>query len=169
MRNALPLERLFESLVLFSETPIIVTGLALQAPGPIITYVNAAFSRMVGYTPEEMIGLSPRMLQGQATNRRVLAGLAHRLRAGQACSGVIQNYRKSHERYLCQFEIYPVVAGTGECVAFAGFEREVLRRRGRPSSAHPQRFQPLDANQRLPSEGPQDRLIAAPHSGTGAD
>jgi PAS domain S-box-containing protein len=152
LRNALLLERLFEYLAIFAETPIVVTGKTLHSPGPGITYVNAPFCRMAGYSAEEMIGASPRMLQGPASDRRLLAGLARRLHAGHAFAGVVQNYRKNRELYLCQFEIYPVVTATGELAAFAGFEREVVRRRGRPSGGDPQRFRPIEAHQRLPSE-----------------
>jgi PAS domain S-box-containing protein len=44
---------------------IIITDTQLDPPGPKIVYVNPAFTRMTGYTYEETIGKTPRILQGK--------------------------------------------------------------------------------------------------------
>lgn len=38
-------------------------------PGPKIVYANESFSRMTGYTTEEIVGKTPRILQGLGTDR----------------------------------------------------------------------------------------------------
>ena len=49
---------------------ILITSADLDAPGPCIEYVNPAFTRMTGYEANEVVGRSPRLLQGPATDPR---------------------------------------------------------------------------------------------------
>ncbi|HYF52854.1 MAG TPA: PAS domain-containing protein [Salinarimonas sp.] len=130
------LKRLAET----SETAVVVTDAGIVAPGPTILYVNPAFTRMTGYSAEEVVGRSPRMLQGERTSRLVLRQLSRALRAGKPFEGCVTNYRKSGEDYLCQVEIEPLVNASGEIEHFVAFEREVKRRRGRPAKRALSRF-----------------------------
>ena len=49
--------------------------------GPFIRRCNPAFCAMTGYTEEELIGRSPRILQGRDTDREVIDDLVHKIRA----------------------------------------------------------------------------------------
>ncbi len=42
---------------------VLITTTELNPPGPRIVYANEGFYRMTGYTAEEVIGKSPRILQ----------------------------------------------------------------------------------------------------------
>lgn len=66
---------------------ILITELNLEKPGPKIVYVNEGFTRMTGYSKEEAIGKTPRMLQGPKTDRAILDRLKRRLIEGQAFFG----------------------------------------------------------------------------------
>ena len=48
---------------------IVITDAQLSEPGPIILYVNPAFTEMTGYAAQEVVGKSPRFLQGPETDR----------------------------------------------------------------------------------------------------
>ena len=41
------------------EDPVMVTTSALDPPGPTIVFVNAAFCRVSGYAPDEILGKTP--------------------------------------------------------------------------------------------------------------
>jgi PAS domain S-box-containing protein len=70
----------FRQIVERAQDVIIVTEAEpLDEPGPRIVYVNPAFTRLTGYTPEEVIGRSPRFLQNPPT---VDADTLHAIRAG---------------------------------------------------------------------------------------
>jgi PAS domain-containing protein len=57
--------RLLESVVVNANDAIIITDTEpINLPGPCIVYVNEAFTRMTGYQPQEVIGKTPRILQG---------------------------------------------------------------------------------------------------------
>ena len=53
----------------------------IDQPGPCVVYVNDAFTRMTGYTREEVLGKTPRILQGPGTNPETCAFLRRQLAA----------------------------------------------------------------------------------------
>jgi PAS domain-containing protein len=56
--------RLLLSAVQQSKHSIIITTAKLDPPHPKIVFVNPAFVQMTGYTIEEVLGKTPRLLQG---------------------------------------------------------------------------------------------------------
>jgi PAS domain S-box-containing protein len=48
---------------------ILITSAELDEPGPRIEYVNPAFTRMTGYEAAEVLGRTPRLLQGHPPAR----------------------------------------------------------------------------------------------------
>ena len=45
-----------------------------------IVYANKAFKKLTGYDPSEVIGKTPRILQGIGTDKKVIAHLAQSLK-----------------------------------------------------------------------------------------
>ncbi|CAO3433039.1 PAS domain-containing sensor histidine kinase [Azospirillum doebereinerae] len=97
---------------------IIVTDRNLEAPGPIIRYVNPAFTRLTGYRPEEAIGRSPRFLQCPRTDRAVAHGLKDDLlRAGEARATLV-NRRKDGNEYWCSLVVTALLGPDGDADHF---------------------------------------------------
>ncbi len=88
-----------------SDFSVVITTDELDPPGPIIVHVNDAFKRMTGYTREELIGATPRILQGADTNRKVLKRLKSNLQAGDSFEGHTWNYRKDGTPFLVEWTI----------------------------------------------------------------
>ena len=84
---------------------VVITTGELEPPGPAFVYVNDAFIRMTGYTREELMGATPRILQGPDTDPVVLSRLKSNLRAGDSFEGRAWNYRKDGTRYLVEWTI----------------------------------------------------------------
>ncbi len=62
--------RLLESVVVNANDAILITEAEpVDEPGPRILYVNEAFTRMSGHSLEEVMGKTPRILQGPDTDR----------------------------------------------------------------------------------------------------
>ncbi|KQP95427.1 histidine kinase [Methylobacterium sp. Leaf119] len=122
---------------------IVLTDIDLERPGPTILYANPAFARMSGYAAQEVLGNSPRLLQGSGTSREATRMVARALRAEGRFRGVLQNYRKSGEAYLCEIDVRAILDRAGRPEVFIAFEREVVRRRGRPSLDAAGRYRPL--------------------------
>jgi PAS domain S-box-containing protein len=88
---------------------ILVTTPDLDPPGPVITYVNPAFTRLTGYTAAEAIGLSPRILQGPGTSRATRDIVRATLGAGRPVHEKILNFGKSGAPYWLDMHIVPVL------------------------------------------------------------
>jgi len=111
---------------------VVVTDGALAAPGPSILYVNPSFERMTGYDAQELIGRSPRILQGAGTSLAARKTIARALRTLQPHETTLVNYRKCGEAYRCHIQIYPVSDRAGRLIYAIAIEREVKRAPGRP-------------------------------------
>lgn len=88
-----------------SEYAVVITTTELEPPGPTIVHVNAAFRHMTGYAREELIGATPRILQGPETDRTVLDRLKSTLHAGDSFEGCITNYKKDGSPYQVEWTI----------------------------------------------------------------
>ncbi len=115
------------------EIGVLATDAELDRPGPTILYANDAFAQMSGYEVRDVLGRTPRMLQGAGTSREGVRQVQRALRTGGRFVGRLQNYRMTGEPYLCELDIRPIVGLDGRTEAFIAFEREVVRRRGRPA------------------------------------
>ena len=71
---------------------IVVTDKDLEAPGPRILYVNKKWEEITGYSKEEVLGKSPRILQGPNSCRETLGKLKDCLKNGQKFEGTTINY-----------------------------------------------------------------------------
>ena len=97
---------------------VIVTDRALAAPGPVIRYVNRAFTRLTGYRADEVIGRSPRMLHCRRTDKAVSAAIMRDLLDGGAARGTLVNRRGDGSEYLCSMVIAPLIGPNGETEHF---------------------------------------------------
>ncbi|MGH1559744.1 PAS domain-containing protein [Caulobacter segnis] len=114
-----------------SSRAVVVTDGDLTAPGPRILYVNKAFERMSGYDRAELLGRSPRMLQGEKTSLASRRQLARALRKGQRNKIVLVNYRKDGEAYRCEIDVFPILDARSVLVNAVALERELPRAPGR--------------------------------------
>ncbi|WP_139556886.1 ATP-binding protein [Methylotetracoccus oryzae] len=93
-------------------------------------WVNEGFTRMTGYTLEEMRGKTPgSVLQGPGTDRDALEEIRARLRAGQGFRCELLNYHKSGREYWVSIEVQPICDEDGNVVNFMGIESDVTERR----------------------------------------
>ena len=119
----------FKAAVEASGEAIIITSVELDEPGPRIEYANPAFARMTGYPLEEIVGRTPRLLQGPGTDRTVLDGLRAALEAGEATQGEAINYRKDGSAYMVEWLITPVREPDGRISHWVSTQRDVTDRR----------------------------------------
>lgn len=73
---------------------IVVTDKILDPPGPHILYVNKKWEEVTGYSKEEVIGKTPRILQGPKSCRKTLDDLKSSLKNNQKFEGTTVNYAK---------------------------------------------------------------------------
>ncbi len=118
--------KLFEKVINSTSDAIIITDAEpLDEPGPIIKYVNEAFTTMTGYTPEEVIGKSPRILQGPNSNQKELRHLGRRLRQWKPSEITVLNYTKKGEPFWVNFVVSPVADENGWFTHWISIQRDV--------------------------------------------
>ena len=89
-----------------------------------IIYCNAAFERLTGYTAEEMIGKSPKLLQGPSTDRIETERLGRCLLEQGSFTGQAVNYKKNGTPFMMSWRVDPVRIGN-EVVIWLAIQREV--------------------------------------------
>ncbi len=104
---------------------IVITQTRLDPPGPEIVFVNPAFTRMTGYSAEEVLGKSPRILQGPETNRKTLDRLRQNLTEGRPFQGETMNYRKDGSTFVLEWCIIPIEDTTTQTHYFASVQRDI--------------------------------------------
>ncbi|SRR6056297_43523 len=104
---------------------VIVTEAQLEPPGPRIVYANPAFARQTGYPIEELIGQTPRILQGPDTDPVMLQELRRRLDQDLTFEGRTVNYRKDGQPYHVEWNISPVRNPAGETRYYLSVQHDV--------------------------------------------
>ncbi|MCJ2021809.1 PAS domain-containing protein [Methylobacterium sp. E-065] len=121
--------RLLRAAVDATGEAILITTADIDEPGPVIVYANPAFARLSGYDAAEVLGRSPRFLQGEATDRAALAPMRAALTAGEAFQGEALNYRKDGTTYTVEWLITPVRDEEGRLTHWVSAQRDVTGRR----------------------------------------
>ncbi|MES2402158.1 MAG: EAL domain-containing protein [Pseudomonadota bacterium] len=87
---------------------IITEAGPIDSPGPRIVFVNDAFERHTGYSREEALGKTPRILQGKQTQRVQLDRIRTAMKYSQPVRAELINYRKNGQPFWMELEIAPV-------------------------------------------------------------
>ena len=94
-----------------------------------ILYVNAAFERVTGYAPDEVIGGTPRILLGPESDPGEIARIRAALAAGQPVRGELINYRKDGTPFWKELQISPVRDDSGRLTHWIDVQRDITHRK----------------------------------------
>ncbi len=103
----------------------VVTTAQLEPPGPEIVYVNETFERVTGYSPSEILGQTPRVLQGPKTERRTLDEMRRALVDGRPFQGKTTNYRKDGTEYTVEWNVVPILSVDGTPKYYLSIQRDL--------------------------------------------
>ncbi|MCW5613177.1 MAG: PAS domain S-box protein [Rubrivivax sp.] len=163
--------RLLEACVAQLNDVVIVTEAApLDEPGPRIVFVNQAFEQLTGWRAAEVLGRSPRLLQGPATDAAERARIRHALAAGQPVRAELINYTRQREPYWIELGIVPVAVGGAEVTHMVAVQREISARKRSEAELKAARASlaaTLDAVPDLLFEVDDDGVILNCHSPSG--
>ncbi len=88
-----------------------------------IIYNNAAFKKLTGYSAEDVVGKTPRILQGAATDKQVIERLRTALIGGGKFEGRAINYKKDGTPFIMHWRVLPIKRG-GAIKAWIAIQRE---------------------------------------------
>jgi len=97
----------------------------IAEPGPRIVFVNESFERNTGYAAHEVLGRTPRFLQGPKTDRRILREVHEALLRFEPVRREVINYRKDGTEFWVDMDIVPIFGPNGKCTHFAAIERDI--------------------------------------------
>ncbi|MEB3337387.1 MAG: PAS domain S-box protein [Leptolyngbyaceae bacterium] len=121
---------LLQSVVVHANDAVVVTEATPTADlGHKILYVNEAFTQMTGYSAEEAIGQSPRLLQGAKTDPVQMQKIRTALQNWQPIKAELINYRKDGSEFWVELSIVPVTDASGYCTHWISIEREITERK----------------------------------------
>ena len=94
-----------------------------------IVWTNPAFTDMTGYTREEAIGQSPRLLKSGLHNASFYGDLWNTVLSGNIWHGEIVNRRKDDQLYTEEMTITPVRNKNNEIQHFIAIKRDITERK----------------------------------------
>lgn len=99
---------------------ILVTDASVRGK---IIYANKAFKKLTGHDPAEVVGKTPRILQGAGTDKKVISRLATALKTGQKFEGKAINYKKDGTPFIMYWKVQPIKVGR-KIEAWVAIQRE---------------------------------------------
>lgn len=107
-----------------SASTVIITNL-----DGIIEYVNPKFVQLTGYTSEEVIGQTPKILQSGETSDDEYANLWDTLSHGKEWRGEFHNRKKNGDLYWESASISPIRNSEGELTHFLAVKEDITERK----------------------------------------
>ena len=124
--------RLFDAIVIESNDAIAITKVESQEDNHNdleIIYVNNAFIQKTGYSLEEIVGKTPRILQGPNTDISTKAKVRKALDLLQPIQVEILNYKKDGTEFWSDLNIFPVANELGSYTHWISIQRDITTRK----------------------------------------
>jgi PAS domain S-box-containing protein len=97
----------------------------------VIEYVNPAFEETTGYSAEEVIGKTPKILQSGAHDQSFYETMWETLLDGKTWHGELFNQRKDGEQIVVEQTIAPVTDETGQINHFVAVSNDITEQKTR--------------------------------------
>lgn len=104
---------------------VVITNDRLDWPGPEILFVNEAMCRITGYAADELIGQTPRLLQRDQSDRRMLEEIWLKLAVDEPVLCELKNYRKDGTPYDAEVFITPIHDADGRRTHLVSVHRDI--------------------------------------------
>jgi PAS domain S-box-containing protein len=129
VRTERELELLRKAVARLNDILVITEAEPVDGDGPRIVFVNEAFERSTGYSAAEVIGKTPRILQGPKTDRAALDRIRAALHAWQPVRAELINYTKAGEEFWLELDIVPVADADGWFTHWVAVQRNITERK----------------------------------------
>ncbi len=108
---------------------VITDAVITSDSSPRIVFVNAAFEQRTGYQRAEVIGKSPKFLQGPGTDRVELDRIRTSLEKWQSVRAELRNYTKAGQPFWLELNIVPIADEKGVVTHWVAVERDITERK----------------------------------------
>ncbi len=122
--------QLLESVITNTNDSVIITEAEqLDHTGPRIVYVNNAFTKITGYSSEEVIGKTPGIFRGPLSDEKSLQRLRDAIKNWEPCEITLINYNKKREPFWVNLSVSPVTDSNGKHTHWISIERDVTEQK----------------------------------------
>jgi PAS domain S-box-containing protein len=106
------------------------SSVLIADPQARIEWVNDAFTRITGYTTDEVLGKRPdQLLHGPETDPATVAFMLEQLRKGQGFNSELVTYSKSGQRHCSAIEVHAIHDESGAVTRFISIETDITARK----------------------------------------
>jgi len=124
------LSSVLQSLHRHTEDAVLITKAKATAQGAFeIVFVNKSCEEQTGYPAEELLGHTPRILQGPETDQATLKEISEHLRRQEPVRRELLNYKKDGSKWWLELSIVPVNDAQGNCKFFVSIQRDITKRK----------------------------------------
>jgi PAS domain S-box-containing protein len=127
--TALPSEVINAAVERLNDIVMVTEAEPFEEPGMRILFVNPAFERITGYSPDEALGRSPRFLRGPGTSAEEVARLDAALRERRPTRCELLNYRKDGTPFYLEIEASTLTSPATGTEFFVFIERDITERK----------------------------------------
>lgn len=117
------------AVAMLNDIVMITEAEPIDEPGPRIVFVNEAFERLTGYTQAEVLGRTPRILQGPGTGRAALDRIRGAMARWQPVRQEVLNYTKAGRPFWNEIDMVPLADATGWYTHWISVERDITGRK----------------------------------------
>ena len=145
-------------------------GMIVTGPDQRILKANQAYARLTGYTVEELVGQTPRLLQSGRQDDAFYASIKSALRTTGMWQGEVWNRRKDGSEYPAWITITAVRSPQGDITHYVGTQTDISSRKAAEEEIRLLAFyDPLTGlpNRRLMTDRLKHSLAATARSGSG--
>ncbi|MBY0572077.1 MAG: EAL domain-containing protein [Undibacterium sp.] len=108
---------------------VMITDTDSNNDGPHIVFVNQAFERNTGYSREDVIGLNPRLLQGEVCQENAFTVINGSITVRASVREEGMHYRKNGDMFWMELDIQPILNSAGYCTNFVAVGRDITDRK----------------------------------------
>jgi PAS domain S-box-containing protein len=118
--------RLLESVIKYTNDAVIITEASPKKP---IVFVNDAFTKITGYTINDVIGKNPKIFQGPNSSNESLQKIKNTLDTFSHCEVNTINYKKNGEEYWVSISLSPIKDNEGNYTHWIAIERDITEQK----------------------------------------
>jgi PAS domain S-box-containing protein len=120
--------RLLESVITNTTDAVMITTVGNDDQVPTVIYVNNAFSKLTGYTSDEINSGGIGLLHGPLTDAQQIAKLLKAMEDHESCAIEAVFYKKDGQPYWASLAIAPVADAEGRVKNYIAIERDITER-----------------------------------------
>ena len=122
--------KLLESVILNTTDAVVITEIQQnELIRNKIIFVNNSYCKMTGYTPAEVLGKSPGILQGEHTDKEVLKKVRASMDAFESFEYEVINYKKSGEEFWSSISLSPISDSKGVFTHWIAIKRDTTEKK----------------------------------------